>query len=90
MCASDGHRHRLPVVYDVQVENHDHCVYDYVEIRDGEADNSALIGKYCGYKPPVDVKSSTNTLYVKFVSDGSVQKAGFAAIFVKGSRFRCR
>ena len=68
-----------------QVENHDNCVYDYLEVRDGHEDDSPLIGKYCGYKVPEDIRSSSNKLYVKFVSDGSVQKAGFAATFVKGN-----
>jgi len=67
-----------------KVENHDHCVYDYVEVRDGHEDSSRLLGKYCGHRMPNDVKSTTNKMYVKFVSDASVQKGGFAAVFVKG------
>lgn len=66
-----------------EIENHDNCVYDYLEIRDGHEETSPLIGKYCGYKIPEDIKSNSNKLYVKFVSDGSVQKAGFAASFIK-------
>ncbi|XP_046557391.1 LOW QUALITY PROTEIN: bone morphogenetic protein 1-like [Haliotis rubra] len=66
-----------------EIENHDNCVYDYLEVRDGHEETSTLIGKYCGYKIPEDIKSTSNKLYVKFVSDGSVQKAGFAASFVK-------
>ena len=67
-----------------QVENHDECVYDFLEVRDGHDDDSGLIGKFCGYRIPEDIKSTSNTMYVKFVSDGSVSKAGFAANFVKG------
>jgi len=70
-----------------KVENHDHCVYDYVEVRDGHEDSSRLLGKYCGHRMPHDVKSTTNKMYVKFVSDASVQKGGFAAVFVKGRCF---
>ncbi|XP_052071922.1 tolloid-like protein 2 isoform X1 [Mytilus californianus] len=66
-----------------EIETHDKCVYDYLEIRDGHDETSPEIGRYCGYKIPEDIKSSGNKLYVKFVSDGSVQKAGFAATFVK-------
>ena len=66
------------------MENHDNCVYDYVEVRDGIDSRSPLLGKYCGYRIPDDIRSSTNQLYVKFVSDGSVQKEGFAATFVEG------
>ena len=69
----------------MQIESHDDCVYDYLEIRDGPDPTSKELGRFCGYKIPEDVKSTGNTLYVKFVSDGSVQKLGFAASFVKGS-----
>nr|CAD7266358.1 unnamed protein product [Timema shepardi] len=65
------------------VENHDNCVYDNVEIRDGHSPDSPLIGTFCGYKVPSDIRSTKNKLFVKFVSDGSVQKAGFSAIFMK-------
>lgn len=67
-----------------EIENHDNCVYDYVEVRDGHNADSPLIGVYCGYKIPPDIKSTGNKLLVKFVSDGSVQKAGFSATFMKG------
>ncbi|KAL3278791.1 hypothetical protein HHI36_016314 [Cryptolaemus montrouzieri] len=66
-----------------EVENHDGCVYDYVEIRDGFSLESPLLGVHCGHKIPGDIISSSNHLMVKFVSDGSVQKGGFSAIIMK-------
>ncbi|XP_017020584.1 protein tolkin [Drosophila kikkawai] len=66
-----------------EVENHDSCVYDYVEVRDGPDPDSPLIGVFCGYKPPPNMKSGGHSMYVKFVSDTSVQKAGFSAVFMK-------
>ncbi|XP_034943059.1 tolloid-like protein 2 [Chelonus insularis] len=66
-----------------EIENHDNCVYDYVEVRDGHSSDSPLIGLYCGYKAPPDLRSTGNKLFVKFVSDGSVQKAGFSATVMK-------
>ena len=83
-----------------EIENHDNCVYDYLEIRDGgsqhffkffhtflcltgETSGADLIGTFCGYKMPKDIKSTSNSLWIKFVSDGSVQKAGFSASFMK-------
>ncbi|XP_014300153.1 bone morphogenetic protein 1 [Microplitis demolitor] len=66
-----------------EIENHDNCVYDYVEVRDGHTPDSPLIGLYCGYKAPPDLRSTGNKLFVKFVSDGSVQKAGFSATVIK-------
>ena len=67
-----------------QIENHDSCVYDFLEFRDGADDESRVIGKHCGYKIPQGIKSTGNILWVRFKSDGSVQKPGFAAKFLKG------
>ncbi|XP_045475772.1 tolloid-like protein 1 [Harmonia axyridis] len=66
-----------------EVENHDGCVYDYVEVRDGFTNDSPILGVYCGHKIPADIISKSNILMVKFVSDGSVQKGGFSAIIMK-------
>uniref|UniRef100_A0A1A9WC30 Metalloendopeptidase n=1 Tax=Glossina brevipalpis TaxID=37001 RepID=A0A1A9WC30_9MUSC len=66
-----------------EVENHDSCVYDFVEVRDGPTQDSPLIGVFCGYKPPPNMKSSGDVMYMKFVSDTSVQKPGFSATFMK-------
>ncbi|XP_063217252.1 protein tolkin-like isoform X2 [Bacillus rossius redtenbacheri] len=66
-----------------EVENHDNCVYDYVEVHDGHSLESPVLGTFCGYKLPSDIHSTRNKLLVKFVSDGSVQKAGFSAVFMK-------
>ncbi|XP_067013394.2 protein tolkin [Anabrus simplex] len=66
-----------------EIENHDNCVYDYVEVRDGPSLESPLIKRFCGYKIPGDIRSTGNQLLVKFVSDGSVQKAGFSAAFME-------
>jgi hypothetical protein len=43
-----------------QIENHDNCVYDYIEIRDGADENSPKFGSFCGYKMPEDIKSTSN------------------------------
>uniref|UniRef100_A0A7N5ZSS7 Metalloendopeptidase n=1 Tax=Anabas testudineus TaxID=64144 RepID=A0A7N5ZSS7_ANATE len=66
-----------------EIERHDSCAYDYVEVRDGSSESSPLLGRFCGYDKPDDIKSSSNHLWLKFVSDGSVNKAGFAANFFK-------
>ncbi|XP_062913270.1 bone morphogenetic protein 1-like [Mobula hypostoma] len=66
-----------------EIERHDSCAYDYLEVRDGSTEDSPLIGRYCGYDKPDDIKSSSNKLWMKFVSDGSINKAGFSANFFK-------
>ncbi|KAG7221890.1 hypothetical protein INR49_016916 [Caranx melampygus] len=65
------------------IERHDSCAYDYLEVRDGPLETSPLIGRFCGYDKPEDVRSTSHTLWMKFVSDGTVNKAGFAANFFK-------
>lgn len=72
------------LLFHTQIEKHDNCAYDYLEVRDGDSETSPLLGHFCGYEKPDDVKSSSNQLWMKFVSDGSVNKAGFAANFFKG------
>ncbi|KAJ7305195.1 hypothetical protein JRQ81_011103 [Phrynocephalus forsythii] len=66
-----------------EIERHDSCAYDYLEIRDGNTESGSLIGRYCGYEKPDDIKSTSNKLWMKFVSDGSINKAGFAVNFFK-------
>uniref|UniRef100_G1TEH0 Metalloendopeptidase n=1 Tax=Oryctolagus cuniculus TaxID=9986 RepID=G1TEH0_RABIT len=66
-----------------EIERHDNCAYDYLEVRDGTSENSPLIGRFCGYDKPEDIRSTSNTLWMKFVSDATVNKAGFAANFFK-------
>ncbi|EGV91962.1 Bone morphogenetic protein 1 [Cricetulus griseus] len=66
-----------------EIERHDSCAYDYLEVRDGHSESSNLIGRYCGYEKPDDIKSTSSRLWLKFVSDGSINKAGFAVNFFK-------
>jgi len=58
------------------------CSYDYLEIRDGRAATSPLLGeKLCGTTVPNTIKSTGNTMFVKFHSDGSSTRKGFSASF---------
>ena len=41
-------------------------------MRDGHSESSTLIGRYCGYEKPDDIKSTSSRLWLKFVSDGSI------------------
>uniref|UniRef100_A0A8C6JX02 Metalloendopeptidase n=1 Tax=Melopsittacus undulatus TaxID=13146 RepID=A0A8C6JX02_MELUD len=66
-----------------EIEWHDACSYDYLEIRDGLTEYSPLLGHFCGYDKPEDIKSSSNKVWMKFASDATINKAGFAANFFK-------
>ena len=57
------------------------CVYDWVQVVDGDA--SVLMDKKCGTNVPGKVTSKTNVMVVKFHSDGSQNMAGFRATWKK-------
>ena len=66
-----------------------------LQVFDGGDENAALFGSFCGTIPPPLIKSSSNTLLVKFTS-GSVRQAGsgFIAMYnislkAEGKLFCC-
>jgi len=57
------------------------CEYDYLEVRDGRHGYSPLIGKYCGsYFPPI-ITSSGDSLWMRFISDGTIEYNGFKVVY---------
>lgn len=70
----------------IQIEKHDNCVYDFVEIRDGADASAPLLGRFCGYQIPPGLKATNNQMYIRFMSDSSVQKQGFTGNFQKGEQ----
>lgn len=50
-----------------------------LQIRDGDYENSTLIGRYCNNTSPSEIISSFNYLWIKFVTDESVGDRGFMA-----------
>ena len=59
------------------------CTADYVEIRDGKAENySESKGRFCGFNKPEDIHSSGRYMRVSFRSDSeSSYYDGFRATF---------
>ncbi|XP_071496006.1 tolloid-like protein 1 [Diadema antillarum] len=58
------------------------CVYDYVEVRDGATEASALIDRYCGSSSTLSenaIESTGQSLFVRFRSDSSSVFKGFYA-----------
>ncbi|XP_030624670.1 LOW QUALITY PROTEIN: cubilin [Chanos chanos] len=58
------------------VESHQNCNYDYLEIRNGSASGTVL-GKYCGPTLPNPVFPRNNELYLRFKSDFTTAYNGF-------------
>ena len=50
-------------------------------MRDGGSADSPVIGTYCGIQIPDPLTSTANFMFLKFVTDGSVQNLGFEASY---------
>lgn len=55
------------------------------QIRDGTSADSAVLNKFCGSQVPDPVTTTQNSMWVKFVSDGSVHNTGFQATYAASS-----
>ncbi|XP_071960226.1 mannan-binding lectin serine protease 1-like [Antedon mediterranea] len=64
------------------------CSFDYIEIRDGEFEDSELHGVFCGNRLPETFTSSGEAIRIDFVSDVSTHKLGFEATFTSKKRSR--
>lgn len=72
------------------IEGSFNCAYDYLEIRDGDNENSTLISKVCGDPSfmPDPIESTMNYVFLRFVTDGSVSNRGFKLNYTT-SESRC-
>ena len=62
----------------VQFDLHDSRCNDWLEIKDGDKEDSKIIGKrLCAGKYPATVTSTTNAIKLSFNSDSDWSKAGF-------------
>ena len=53
--------------------------YDYVQVFDGDSEESPLIGTYAGSTIPDFIQSSGGSLYLKFKTDMSITHQGWSA-----------
>lgn len=72
--------HQVSLKFDAfDLESHDSCAYDYVELSDGDESGGNLIGRFCGNRVPGQILSSGSSLLIRFVSDSDVSRGGFFA-----------
>ena len=69
---------------DFQIENHPQCGWDQVIIREGISARSDLVGRFCNNAPSPITVGTTDSLYIKLLSDASVNYKGFS-VSVTGS-----
>ncbi|XP_010710919.1 cubilin-like isoform X2 [Meleagris gallopavo] len=65
----------------LELESHAGCSLTYIEVRDGDSETSSLITKVCHSTVIFPITSTSNSLWIKFKSDGSVQRASFRAVY---------
>nr|XP_010297053.1 PREDICTED: tolloid-like protein 1 [Balearica regulorum gibbericeps] len=62
-----------------EIEQHQECAYDHLEVFDGESEKSPILGRLCGNKIPDPLIATGNKMFLRFISDASVQRKGFQA-----------
>ncbi|XP_030830721.1 uncharacterized protein LOC589938 [Strongylocentrotus purpuratus] len=65
---------------DFDIEDHSTCSFDALEVYEGVDASGPLRAKLCGSSTPGPITSTTNALFVKFVTDSSVTRTGFRAL----------
>jgi cubilin len=60
-----------------ELESHQNCRFDFLEIRNGGTSQAPLVGTYCGKKILKRIVSFGNKVYLKFTSDSSRSEKGF-------------
>jgi len=68
-----------------EIEQHQECAYDHLELYDGPDSQAPILGRFCGSKKPDPVVASGSSLFLRFYSDASVQRRGFQAVHSTGA-----
>ena len=77
----------LIVFDDFHVDQDNSDCDDWLEVRDGNSSNSAIIGeKICGDDIPSPMQSTGNSMTLKFHSNGIANYKGFKIVAKQGNR----
>jgi len=69
----------------VDLENSNGCEHDHIKIYDGEDPAGTPRMTLCGSTIPLPVTSFGSALIVRFVSDSSIERAGFQAVYTESA-----
>lgn len=72
-----------------EIEQHQECAYDHLEVYDGPDSLAPILGRFCGSKKPDPVVASGSSLFLRFYSDASVQRKGFQVAHSTGTWAGC-
>jgi len=59
------------------LEEHNDCIYDFLNIYNGPTTDSPLVDTYCGDNKPTTFQSGTNTVTLLFRTDKNAGRGGF-------------
>ena len=62
---------------EMAIEESPDCVKDRVTILNGKDAYALSLGSYCGNQLPATIKSSTQAVTIRFISDDTVNGKGF-------------
>ena len=82
----EGYKVAIKIRY-LNIESHNDCSYDRLEVFDGHTTQGRLIAKLCGQIVPKYIVGNTHQMTLRFTSDSSIQKNGFYIEFLKGYFF---
>lgn len=63
--------------FDMEGNTYPECTYDFLEVYDGVATDSASVGRYCGTITPPRIVAKMNLVTLKMVSDSSIEGHGW-------------
>lgn len=84
LSAPVGHRVKFtvnPHEFDLQNAGENECTDDFLEVRDGPAPDSPLLGRFCNQDPPSSLFSTDSHLFVRFVTDSYAPSEGWSAVY---------
>lgn len=74
------------------------CRYDYLDVHDGASSSDKRLSRHCGTNVPSPIKSTTNKMHLRFVTDHSINDRGFKItwrsvtppVICAPSEFKCK
>ena len=73
--------------HEFHLENSGSCNYDFVEVRQGSTRFSEIIGKFCASTIISPFNSTGDSLFIRLVTDGTVNEKGFRATWRRISHY---
>uniref|UniRef100_A0A8C0RW72 Cubilin n=1 Tax=Canis lupus familiaris TaxID=9615 RepID=A0A8C0RW72_CANLF len=71
---------------DFHLEHHPNCTLDYLAVYDGPSTSSHLLSQLCGNEKPPVIRSTGDSMFLKFRTDEDQQGGGFLAKYQQTCR----